>query len=395
MRKTLFAIIVLSVLVLSGRAQIVSQFTWNSTANPVTQAVVGPNATSVSTAATIVTSGAGGTDGVAANGSNINLTLPGAVFELPGLDISEDFVREENTASFFTLGGMDIGINTGALYAKFVLNNGGVADPISLNNVFPVPTDLNFHTYRFIYDNVAGTFKAYLDGVLKSTWTAPGPLPLYWTGATTAVVGSGMDGSSSTIAVLDNFIAQVPLIVLPLQLLSFDAQSAGSVNALTWTTTREVGVSDFVVERSSDGVQFRSIGDRVAQQGFSDDNDYSFTDSLPTPTSFYRLKMTDLDGTFSYSPVKEVNSAVAVSVSCYPNPVVNSVNIRIDDPKPAVYRYSVVTTDGRILQAGVIEAGGAGQQTSLNLTAAPRGMLILRVQDADNSTAGVFKIFKQ
>jgi hypothetical protein len=204
-----------------------------------------------------------------------------------------------------------------------------------------------------------------------------------------------MDGSGATIAVLDNFIAQVPPVILPLQLLSFDARSAGSTNDLTWTTTQEVNVSNFIVERSSDGVQFQSIGNRAAQQGYSGNNDYSFTDSLPAPTSFYRLKMTDLDGTFSYSPVREVNSAVAVSISCYPNPVVNSVNIRIDDPKPAVYRYSVVTTDGRILQAGVIEAGGAGQQISLNLTTAPRGILILRVQDADNSTAGTFKLFKQ
>jgi hypothetical protein len=32
-----------------------------------------------------------------------------------------------------------------------------------------------------------------------------------------------------------------------------------------------------------------------------------------------------------------------------------------------------------------------GQQTSLNLTAAPRGILIFRVQSADNSTAGYLK----
>jgi hypothetical protein len=41
-------------------------------------------------------------------------------------------LRKENGASFFTLGGMDIGINTGAIYAKFVLNNGGTDEPISL-----------------------------------------------------------------------------------------------------------------------------------------------------------------------------------------------------------------------------------------------------------------------
>jgi hypothetical protein len=171
----------------------------------------------------------------------------------------------------------------------------------------------------------------------------------------------------------------------------------GPMNDLDWTTTREVNVSEFVVERSSDGVQYMAIGNRPAQQTYSGNNDYSFIDSLPAATSYYRLKMTNLDGTFSYSPVKVVGSAVAVSVSisCYPNPVVNSVNIRIDDPKATTYRYSIVTVDGNTLQTGMIETGGPGQQTSLNLTSAPRGILILRVQAADNGKTAVFKLFRQ
>src|ERR1700744_3095049 len=106
MRKNLYALILLTGLTVSVKAQIISQFTWNSTANPPTQAAVGPNATSVGTTATIVTGGSGGTDGLAADGNDIDLTIPGAVFELPGLDISVDFLRKENGASFFTLGGM-------------------------------------------------------------------------------------------------------------------------------------------------------------------------------------------------------------------------------------------------------------------------------------------------
>jgi hypothetical protein len=167
------------------------------------------------------------------------------------------------------------------------------------------------------------------------------------------------------------------------------------MNDLDWTTTREVNVSEFVVERSSDGVQYEAIGNRPAQQTYSGNNDYSFIDSLPAPTSFYRLRMIDMDGSYSYSAIKEVSHAAAISITCYPNPVINLVNIRIDDPNISSYRYSVITVDGRTLQPGMIESGGAGQQTSINLAAAPKGILIMRVQGADNGATAVFKLFRQ
>ncbi len=395
MRKNLYTLILLTSLTISAKAQIISEFTWDS--NPVTQAAIGSNGTSVSTFATSSTGGTLGTNGLnpGTGSHDIDMVVPGATFELPGLDVAVDFRKEENGASFFTLGSLDFGISTGAIYAKFLLSKSGVDTMVTFNNTVTVPGDGAFHRYRFVYNNTTGIFTASVDGVVGFTYTGTAGRPLSWTGATSATIGSLMDGSGNNVAEMDSLVVQVPPMVLPLQLLSFDARSAGTTNDLSWTTTREVNVSNFIVERSSDGVQFQPIGNRAAQQGYSGNNDYSFTDSLPAATSYYRLKMSNLDGTFSYSPVKEVSSVVAVSISCYPNPVVNSVNIRIDDPKAAVYRYSVITVDGNTLQAGMIETGGPGQQTSLNLAAAPRGILILRVQGADNSIAGTFKLFKQ
>src|SRR5579871_3682691 len=161
MRKALPVLFTLSILARTAPAQtVVSKFLWNS--GSVTTADVGANATfGPGSTAILGSPGVGGTTGVIANGNNINLVVPGAEFELPGLDISEDFLRKENGASFFTLGGMDFGINTGAIYAKFLLNKSGTDTAVNLTNFMTVPTDANFHTYRFIYDNVGGTFYAF------------------------------------------------------------------------------------------------------------------------------------------------------------------------------------------------------------------------------------------
>src|SRR5450631_2689562 len=122
LRKTIPALFLLSGLVHSARGQLISEFTWDS--NPVTQAAFGPNGTSVSGTATSSPGGSSGTNGLNAGpgSNNINLIVPGATFMVPGLDVSVDFLKKENGASFFALGSFDVGISTGAIYAKFLLN---------------------------------------------------------------------------------------------------------------------------------------------------------------------------------------------------------------------------------------------------------------------------------
>ena len=398
MSKTIHTLIFLTVLSFSGQAQYISKFTWDS--NPVTQAVAGPNATSVGISSTSAAGGVGGTNGLnAGTGSHdIDLVIPGATFMVSGLDISIDFKRKENGASFFTLGSFDVGINTGAPYAKFLLSKGGGVDTlVSLNNILTIPSDNAFHTLHYVYNNVTGIFTASIDGVVQTTYNGIAGRPLSWTGATNVTVGSGMDGSNANVPVLDNFIVQTPPVVLPLELLSFDVIAAGNENTLRWTTTHENDLRDFAVERSSDGLNYTAIGVLTAAEGYAATNEYGFTDNNPAATGFYRLKMTDLDGAFSYSPVRKVNGAATatVSVSCYPNPAIDYVNIRTNSPVAAVYAYTVTTLDGKMIRSGVIEASGSGQQTSLNLTAAAKGMLILRVQDTRSNTTETFKILKK
>ena len=56
------------------------------------------------------------------------------------------------------------------------------------------------------------------------------------------------------------FVSTGSLIPLPLTLLSFTGNATANSNLLKWTTTSEVNVSHFEIERSGDGVHFNIIG---------------------------------------------------------------------------------------------------------------------------------------
>jgi hypothetical protein len=395
MSKTIHALLLFTVLTLSARAQIISKFTWESA--PLTTPVTGTAGISVSPTATSAIGGSGGTKGInpGTGSHDINLVLAGSDFTLPGLDISVDFKKEENGASFFTLGSLDLGIATGSIYIKFLVKVAGSDVLVTANNQYLVPNDNAFHTYRFVYNNTLGKGTLSVDGTTVYTYTTTAGNPLSWTGATNATVGLGMDGSNNNVAELDNLIIQTPPILLPLELLSFDAHTTGSSNTLDWTTSRENNTHEFIIQRSEDGISYQVIGTVAALGSQAGNNDYQFTDNLPAATSYYRLKMTDLDGAFTYSAVKKLSGAAAVSISCYPNPVIDFVNVRFNDTKSDTYQYSVTTSDGKTIQSGRIEIDGSGQQLNLNLAAAPKGLVIIRVEDTGARNTATFKIIRK
>lgn len=120
-------------------------------------------------------------------------------------------------------------------------------------------------------------------------------------------------------------------IALPIELLFFTARPLNATDAkLDWETASELNSSHFEVERSTDGKNWQQVG-KVAAAGFSQQNhSYSLIDEKvfePGESSlsvfYYRLKMLDLDGSFTYSKVREVHFERAgglVVGELFPNP---------------------------------------------------------------------------
>ena len=118
--------------------------------------------------------------------------------------------------------------------------------------------------------------------------------------------------------------------VLPVTGLELTAGlSTGRKVNLAWTTTSEINTQGFSVLRSNEGTIFNSLG-FVASTGINGaGSTYSFVDNNPlSGNNFYRLEARDNDGQKSYSDVKLVDLLSSNSISFYPNPTKNVLNIR-------------------------------------------------------------------
>lgn len=385
----------------SLKSQVITQFTWNS--NPVTKASIGPDAISVSSSATSAINGVGGTSGLNPGlpNKNIDLTLTGSYYDVPGIDISLDFRREESEASFFKRGSLfDFGMNGGKLNVKFNLQNGtSGTTTVNSGNIFDIPNDHSFHHYRFRYDYATGIAQIWVDNVLKYTYTGTAGYPLYWTGAGNAVIGTNMDATSNNVAVLDNLIISntAAAAALPLQLLSFDASAKATLVVLNWATTKEINTHRFIVERSENGLDFAAIGEQKAAGDYSNHNTYQFEDAaIAGSVLYYRLKMVDIDGSFTYSPVRKISiGATKSKVSVSPNPASSFANLTMNSSEVASYSYSVRSISGQLISTGNFNSNGGTQQIRIELSAAPKGVLFIQLNRNNSNEQQVYKLVKQ
>ncbi len=121
-------------------------------------------------------------------------------------------------------------------------------------------------------------------------------------------------------------------VLLPIELLSFNAkQNQGSVD-LTWATATEKENDFFTVEKSLDGMNFIAIKE-VDGAGMSTDvMFYSAKDLNPTyGLSYYRLKQTDFNGNSSYSKVVSVDfrNENDLEFDIVPNPSIENEKSKI------------------------------------------------------------------
>jgi glucose/arabinose dehydrogenase len=141
---------------------------------------------------------------------------------------------------------------------------------------------------------------------------------------------------------------------LPLQMFTFTGSLQENNSAfLQWTTANEINTSHFIVERSIDGNIFSSIGAVNASGNKDTKTSYSFTDmnagTQPASLIYYRLKIFDNDGKFSYSKIISIGLNKNIDVLLFPNPTKHSLNIQVKGTVLNPVMIQVSDLSGRIV----------------------------------------------
>ena len=187
----------------------------------------------------------------------------------------------------------------------------------------------------------------------------------------------------------DVFVLKLSQSPLPLHLLTFSAKRANNTNLLNWTTAQEVNTDRFDIERSPNGREFSKIGTVKTN---SNNGQYNYTDNNPfaSPLSntvgegpgvrFYRLKMIDKDGQFTYSPIRQLtinNSQFTISI--FPNPVHSKLQLQINNDKKTTLQLDIITQDGKVVLSSKLSATEGAMLRSINVAALQSGTYFLRV----------------
>lgn len=213
--------------------------------------------------------------------------------------------------------------------------------------------------------------------------------------ATPIGVGNATTGTatSSLISTFGTFgFGIVPSSAVPLKLTSFKVQLINDVAQLTWTTQQEENMLHFVIERSENGILFNSTSIIDAKNNLN--NNYSFNDNaLIKGTVFYRLKLIDQDGKFTYSNTVIIKSKTAAIFTVFSNPVKNKlVQLQISNVPKNVYSLAICDLTGKILVQKNINYNGVSVSENLVLSNAfARGLYIVKlVGNGVNETIQIF-----
>lgn len=183
-----------------------------------------------------------------------------------------------------------------------------------------------------------------------------------------------------------------PLQTLPVHFISFSGRLLTDKTVrLDWRAVTDQLHDYFDVEWSTDGTNFTSIG-----RGPSSAPYWKIHTSPAIGNNFYRIKQLDLDGTITYSStINVIYNPSAFSVSVYPNPVKDVLNVRINSTVTDRYMISITDMAGRKVHNESIMTGSSGAEVNIDLTKNAAQVYVLIVRNSRNEIVSSQKIAKQ
>ena len=187
-------------------------------------------------------------------------------------------------------------------------------------------------------------------------------------------------------------------VALPVNLISFTAKEIGKQVQLDWKTASETNNQHFTVQRSADAVSFANIAVVDGAGNTKSLKTYQFVDTAPLDgISYYRLKQSDQDGTFTNSKIVTVrlNGEADRELTVYPNPVTNHITLKVAGKMSTAksLKYEIISQDGVKLYSGKGTLSEINKNVDRVLPSVKSGVYMISISGADETH--VFRFVKQ
>jgi hypothetical protein len=204
----------------------------------------------------------------------------------------------------------------------------------------------------------------------------PAPATNLWGGLRYAEFNGLTGFSGGTAAVAVNSAS-----ILPVQLTRFDGKKVGEQVKLTWTTASEYNSREFILEKSTDGINFKPMMSIPAAGTKKTESNYSRFDQNPANGyNYYRLKTVDKDGSYRYEEkTVVVNFAGDHTISIYPNPTAGDLTLNIDIEEDVAVKVNVLDMDGKLVRTFSYDLAKGSNIQTLDTSDLPGGTYTLQI----------------
>ena len=170
-------------------------------------------------------------------------------------------------------------------------------------------------------------------------------------------------------------------VVLPIELIGFEATQLNNEIKLQWTTENERNNSYFIIEKSYNGASFDSMG-RVNTQAPNGNSNlyltYETFDKKPgIGTIYYRLKQVDRNGGAKFFKIISVNTNEKIQPFTFPNPTNGHIYINV----PSDYIGSTISICDQMGRIVFFQKITESNLNTLDLTLIESGVYALSIND--------------
>jgi len=272
---------------------------------------------------------------------------------------SNTFIFDNPVNDFF----IDIvGFSSAPGCARMQIKINGVFFPLSLANLSELPSGTSC-TGSLSFLTITA------DGFLTTS-----PMAAANSNGQARLIFSGVNASSITVSTNDSgggsAVANPCFEPLPVQIKSFKGYATGNCEVkLQFESGIESNVRNIEIEGSFDGIAFSKL-----LELFPQGSDSRYVVQIKTSgNNFYRLKINDLDGRFSYSEIIRINNnCVSSTIRISPNPSAEKIwveNIQRDD--------QLIIVD--VLGREVFRLQVTNSSEEINVQHLPSGMYFIKV----------------